>query len=136
MGMGGEWDLFLLTCACGHRSLGVAPHDALAVCPDCPDGLVKMEYLSHDEITDEMMKLPYIIHRIGVTAEAPGNWIHSPHVKCRLCGHSWGSCYPNGTDTDNLECPNCHNMSGEAQDKDDSQDVPHDLRFLNDLPKL
>lgn len=32
---------------------------------------------------------------------------------CRVCQHTWVAVVPAGGELTNLECPNCHSMSGE-----------------------
>ena len=39
-------------------------------------------------------------------------WL-SGFAVCRVCGHTWVVVTPAAGQTTNLECPNCHTMSGE-----------------------
>ena len=35
---------------------------------------------------------------------------------CRVCGHTWVAVVPVNGELSNLECPQCHSMSGEIEE--------------------
>lgn len=47
-------------------------------------------------------------------------WWSGP-CRCRLCSHEWVACVNIGDGADDviyrLECPNCHNMTGEHDEE-------------------
>ena len=40
------------------------------------------------------------------------SWVSS-FACCRVCGHTWVAVTPSSDELSNLECPECHSMSGE-----------------------
>jgi len=126
----GQWDVCEISCTCGYRWLAVLSVDDLAICPKCQKGEVAITILDKAEITDEIMALPIHVHRIEASVDEYGQWCSSL-VECRICNHRWAACYPETADEDALECPNCHEMAGEAISE--SEDTPPiDMSFLNE----
>jgi hypothetical protein len=41
------------------------------------------------------------------------------HAKCRLCNYRCVSVFPEGTDSDNMECANCGRMTLEVENEED-----------------
>jgi rubrerythrin len=49
-------------------------------------------------------------------ASKGGNWVAAQTI-CRVCGHEHVSVYPEGTEEDATECPNCGNMTCEPEEE-------------------
>jgi hypothetical protein len=59
---------------------------------------------------------------------------YDPHcvfkMECRACHHRWVAVAPLGVDDENMECPNCGHMTGEAYLGDhDPRTGPWDIDY-------
>lgn len=45
--------------------------------------------------------------------EEEGPW-HTSLAQFRICAHRYVAVFPEGCDSDNMECPACHHMTSEA----------------------
>lgn len=51
-----------------------------------------------------------------------GNWFGGL-CECRICGHRWVGAWPAEADPDNLQCPHCEHMTGEAIGYEEGDDA-------------
>lgn len=50
-----------------------------------------------------------------------GDWLIYDFL-CRICARRWHGAIPDSADEDNVECPSCHNMTGEPEEAKDDGD--------------